>query len=81
MNQTVFEFVGQNDNFKEQLPKKEIYLLKKQPDFDLSIPPTISTKTLQNCEILVLKTRYRCNRGFISMIADALELDFRKALM
>ena len=39
----IFDFFGKNDNFDEQLPKKEIYQVKKVPEFDLSSPPTIST--------------------------------------
>ena len=46
---SIFDFVGKNYNFKEQFSKKEIYRLKKQPDFDLSIPPTISTEILKSC--------------------------------
>ena len=39
----IFEFFGKNCNFNEHFPKKEIYQMKKEPDFDLSIPPSIST--------------------------------------
>ena len=39
----IFVFFGKNDNFNEQLPKKEIYQEKNVPEFDLSSPPTIST--------------------------------------
>ena len=39
----IFVFFGKNDNFDEQLPKKEFYQVKKVPDFDLSSHPTIST--------------------------------------
>ena len=39
----IFDFFGKNDNFIEQLPKKNIYHVKKVPEFDWSIPPTTST--------------------------------------
>ena len=38
----IFDFFGKNDNFDEQLPKKEIYQVKKV-ESDLSIHRTIST--------------------------------------
>ena len=31
-------FFGKNDNFKEQLPKKDIYQTEQLPEFDLSTP-------------------------------------------
>ena len=39
----IFGFFAKNDNFNEQLPKKEIYQDKKVLEFDLSSHPTIST--------------------------------------
>ena len=58
-------FFGKNANFIEQLPKKNIYHVKKMPEFDLSIPPSKSTKPVKNSKYFVLKTKYQCNAGFI----------------
>ena len=43
LQNTVYFFFGKNDNFDEQLPKKEIYQAKKVSEYDLSIHGTIST--------------------------------------
>ena len=65
---TVYLYLfGKNDNFNEQLPKKEIYQGKNVLEFDLSSQPTISTKTVKNGKTFVLKTKYPCNGGFISI--------------
>ena len=73
--------LSKNDNYNRQSPKKNIYQLEKVPDFDLSIPPTISTKTAKKRKNILLKTKYQCNRGFISMVSDAPKLSFRKAIL
>ena len=39
----IFDFFGKNDNFDEQLPKKEVYQVKKVSESYLSIHRTIST--------------------------------------
>ena len=44
----IFEFFGKNCNFNEHFPKEEIYQKEKEPDFDLSIPPSISTWPMKN---------------------------------
>ena len=34
----IFDVFGKNDNFKEQLPKKDIYQTDQLREFDLSTP-------------------------------------------
>ena len=70
-----------NDNFDKQLPKKEIYQLKKVPNFDLLNPSTISIYTVKKCKHFVLKTKYPSKGGFMLMTSDDPKLGFRKGLM
>ena len=73
--------LGKNDNSNRQSPKKTFINCKRCPTLICQFPLLYRQKKLKKRKNILLKTKYQCNRGFISMVSDAPKLSFRKAIL
>ena len=61
--------------------KRQFINRERCPNLVCQFPLLHWHKQFRNVTKILLDTKYLCNRGFISMIADAPELSFRKGIL